>query len=95
MKDLKRAILMNEKDNVATALIPVIKGENAAVVYNNKSVAEIYALDDIEMYHKIAIKPIDKGELVYKYGEVIGKATQPIKAGEHVHVNNIESVMTK
>jgi altronate dehydratase small subunit len=95
MNNFKKAILMNEKDNVATALFTINKQESAAVVYNNNIVAEIDTLDDIDMYHKLAVKPIEKGALVYKYGEVIGKATQPIKAGEHVHVNNIESVMTK
>lgn len=95
MKNMKKAILMSEKDNVATALMPVKKKERTSVVFNNKTVAEIDAFENIEMYHKIAVKPIDKGEPVYKYGEVIGKATQHIKTGEHVHVNNIESVMTK
>lgn len=95
MADLKKAILMNEKDNVATALFTIKKEERAVIVYNNRVIAEIDALEDIDMYHKLAIKPVEKGEIVYKYGEVIGKATQTIKVGEHVHVNNIESVMTK
>lgn len=95
MSDIKKAILMNEKDNVATALFEIKRNEIAMVVYNNKIVAEINTLDDIDLYHKLAIKPIQKDEIVYKYGEVIGKAVQPIKSGEHVHVNNIESVMTK
>ncbi|VFS54652.1 Uncharacterised protein [Leminorella grimontii] len=28
---------------------------------------------------------------VYKYGESIGRATQAIELGEHVHVHNVES----
>lgn len=95
MDELKKAILMNERDNVATALFPIDKNEKAMIVYNNNTVSEIEVLDNIDRYHKIAIKPIEKDEIVYKYGEIIGKATQPIKVGEHVHVNNIESVMTK
>lgn len=95
MEELKKAILMNEKDNVATALFPINKNEKTMIVYNNGIVSEIEALDDIDRYHKLAIKAIEKDEIVYKYGEVIGKATKSIKLGEHVHVNNIESVMTK
>lgn len=95
MQDLKKAILMNKKDNVATALFPIKKNDSAVITCNNEIVTEIIALEDIEIYHKIAIKPIQKGALVYKYSEVIGQATNSIKVGEHVHVNNIESVMGK
>jgi altronate dehydratase small subunit len=95
MDELKKAILMNEKDNVATALFSIDKNEKIMIVYNNKIVSKVEALDNMDRYHKIAIKAIEKDEIVYKYGEVIGKATQAIKIGEHVHVNNIESVMTK
>ena len=95
MKDLKKAILMNKKDNVATALFPIEKNDSAVITYNNEIITEIIALDAIEIYHKIAIKPIQNGDLIYKYSEVIGRATNSIKIGEQVHVNNIESVMGK
>jgi len=51
---------------------------------------EIKAAADIPYGHKIAIKPIAKGETVFKYGLSIGKATENIKVGDHVHVHNIE-----
>jgi len=95
MCDFIKAILMNEKDNVATALLPVKKGRNVEIIYNNDVSTLVIALDDIDIYHKIAIKSIDNGDKVYKYGETIGRATGFIKAGQHVHVNNIESVMVK
>ena len=38
----------------------------------------------------VAIEPIAKGEPVVKYGEHIGIASSDIKAGEHVHVHNVE-----
>lgn len=95
MLSLKKAILMNDKDNVATVLTAINKNEWVVIVYNNKIVNEVNALEDIELYHKLAIRPIEMGEKLYKYGEVIGIATKSIKAGEHVHINNIESVMTK
>ena len=41
--------------------------------------------------HKIAVAPMDAGEPVVKYGEVIGFATSPIRAGQHVHVHNVRS----
>jgi altronate dehydratase len=41
--------------------------------------------------HKIAIRSIHSGERVIKYGEVIGRATQPIAGGAWVHVHNFVS----
>ncbi|MDP1993088.1 MAG: SAF domain-containing protein [Syntrophales bacterium] len=32
-----------------------------------------------------------KGDLIVKYGEPIGIATQDIRIGQHVHVHNLES----
>jgi altronate hydrolase len=38
--------------------------------------------------HKAARRAIEQDGPVIKYGVVIGVATQPIQAGEHVHVHN-------
>ena len=42
--------------------------------------------------HKIALRGLPAGALVHKYGEVIGVATVPIEAGDHVHVHNLAFV---
>lgn len=39
--------------------------------------------------HKIATHDIAEGEPVRRYNQIIGFATRPIKAGEHIHVHNI------
>jgi altronate dehydratase len=39
--------------------------------------------------HKVAVHAIAAGAHVRKYGQVIGAATRPIEAGEHVHVHNL------
>jgi altronate hydrolase len=39
--------------------------------------------------HKVAVKDIGAGEAVRKYDQIIGFASQPIAAGEHVHVHNL------
>ena len=41
--------------------------------------------------HKIALTDIKKGQAVYKYGQIIGFASQPILAGEHVHTHNVSA----
>jgi altronate hydrolase len=39
--------------------------------------------------HKVAVRTIAEGQPVRKYGQVIGFASAPIPAGEHVHVHNL------
>ncbi len=45
--------------------------------------------DAIESGHKVAIRSIPAGSAVVKYAQAIGRATQDIAAGEHVHSHNL------
>ena len=47
--------------------------------------------DKIPAGHKYALRPIACGEYVIKYGEIIGRATSDITAGEWVHTHNVKS----
>ncbi len=47
--------------------------------------------NEIPAGHKYALRDIKAGEYVIKYGEIIGKATADIKAGEWVHTHNVKS----
>ncbi|HVX45082.1 MAG TPA: altronate dehydratase family protein [Mycobacteriales bacterium] len=46
--------------------------------------------DPVPRGHKVAIRPIEKGEPVRKYGQIIGFATRDIEPGEFVHTHNVE-----
>lgn len=81
------AIVINSKDNVAVALRD-IKGDSYVRLSNGK---KIYVKQSIPFGHKFAVKKIDKGEPIIKYGETIGVATSAIEEGKHVHVHNIVS----
>lgn len=89
---MRRAIAISEKDNVATLLEEVRRGESVEVTVGEARLL-VKAEDDIPFGHKIALRDIKKGEKVVKYGEPIGEATKDIKKGEHVHVHNIRSIM--
>src|SRR5262249_29928844 len=41
--------------------------------------------------HKLALRPIHKGEPVLKYGQIIGFASADIAPGSHVHVHNVNA----
>ena len=86
---MRNAMIIDAKDNVAVAIEPITKGDNAIYVCEGKEVS-LPALEDITIYHKLATRDIAKGEPVVKYGEHIGVASSDIKAGEHVHVHNVE-----
>ncbi len=77
---------IDEKDNLVTCLRNVTKGETVEV-----DGRKITVNSDIPQFHKIAIENIKAGDLCYKYGQVIGKATVDIKIGDYVHVHNCES----
>jgi altronate dehydratase small subunit len=85
-----QAIVINEKDNVATALEPLNAGANVSAEVHG-CVEEITLLSDIPMGHKFALQDMEKGEAVIKYGEPIGQSTVRITRGEHVHVHNVIS----
>jgi len=83
------AMIIDVKDNVAVAIEPITKGETITYLCEGKEVT-LTAAQDITIYHKLARKDITKGEPIVKYGEHIGIAGCDIKAGEHVHVHNVE-----
>jgi altronate hydrolase len=82
----RTAIQLDPRDNVATALVPLAAGR--AVTLEG---ATVKLAADIPRGHKFALRAIAAGEPVIKYGQPIGRATQPIRAGEHVHVHNVAS----
>ena len=86
---MNRLVRITEKDMVAVALYPLEAGE--AVSYGTGSVAPLEA---IPMGHKVALRAIEKGEAVIKYGFPIGSATEPIPEGAHVHSHNLRTLLS-
>jgi arabinonate dehydratase len=48
----------------------------------------ITAADVVPGGHKIATRDIERGQPVYRYGQIIGFASRDIRTGEHVHTHN-------
>ena len=88
MTKRRRYIVDDERDNVATAIIDLKKGES----FKTKS-GEVVLLKSIRYGHKFALVDIPNGEFVIKYGEQIGRATLHIPRGDHVHVHNVEDIV--
>ena len=80
---MNNLIILNKNDNVAVTpfvIDPQTKIERQGIV----------SIDPIPFGHKICLKPINKGEPVIKYDQIIGFASKSIKPGEHVHSHNLE-----
>ena len=50
---------------------------------------KVHTLVTIPAGHKLAVRDVAQGEPLRRYNQIIGFATRPIKAGEHVHVHNL------
>ena len=88
---MKKALILDEKDNVANALIDLDKNIQVDLIIRDLKI-KIKINENIPMGHKFLIKKdIRKGEYIIKYGEIIGRATKFIKVGSHVHIHNVES----
>lgn len=86
----RNAIVIKRQDNVATAIGDIPAGNDALFGIDDES-RSITVSQAIALGHKLALRHIDKGEEILKYGTVIGLATRDIEPGEHVHVHNVES----
>jgi len=88
------AIAIHPDDDVAVALRDLAAGE-AVRVRRSGTIERIAAAAAIPLGHKLALRAIDPGAVVRKYGEAIGAAAAAIAPGAHVHVHNLKSRRAK
>ena len=90
---MKKAIQIDGRDNVATVTSEVEEGEAVEVLSPE---GEVLVKPKVAGYvpfgHKIALRGLEKGDEIFKYGEVIGVASEDIGLGAWVHTHNLESV---
>ena len=60
------------------------------MIINEKDNVEV----NTENGHKYAVRDIEKGEKVIKYGYPIGVASENIKKGDHVHSHNLKTALS-
>src|SRR3954447_11031526 len=78
------AVYLSSDDNICVAARNLAAGESLSV-----GGQEITLADSVRLGHKIAVRPIRKGEHVRKYGQIIGQATESIEPGQWVHSHNL------
>jgi altronate dehydratase len=83
---MKAALVISDRDNVATALQRLEPG----LVLELRGAA-VTVVESVPPGHKISLRRIGAGEAVIKYGSPIGTASADIPAGAHVHTHNVAS----
>jgi (2R)-sulfolactate sulfo-lyase subunit alpha len=87
------ALLHHDVDDVAVVIHDVAAGDQVrAVDLNGQEVAVVQAIEAIPLGHKIALRDMPAEHKVIKYGRTIGRATQSITKGAHVHTQNLKSI---
>ncbi len=86
----REGLIVEPNDDVIVVLEAVSKGDHVSYPIGGEE-REVVSVSDVPIYHKIAVRDIQKGSHVMKYGEIIGVATANIQCGEHVHVQNLDS----
>lgn len=92
MLDKLNALVLNQLDQVGVALEGFRVGDEAIYQINGQNF-KVKIVKDVPIYHKFSLIDIEVGDHIRKYGQVIGRATQPIKIGEHVHEHNLVSTI--
>ncbi|SDH52207.1 SAF domain-containing protein [Variovorax sp. OV700] len=77
-----RVIRLHADDDVVISLDQLVAGTH--IESENVAVAGL-----IPPGHKMATRAIEPGAAVRRYGQIIGFASRPIRAGQHVHTHNL------
>lgn len=80
-------VLLNERDTVVVARDTAPAG---SVWTSTDGTQTVVAREQIDLGHKMALRPFASGETVVKFGQPIGFATKPIAAGEWIHSHNLD-----
>jgi altronate hydrolase len=76
------AVLLNVNDDVLIATRKLAPG---TVLLDGRLVT----VESIPAGHKVALRAIAAGAAARRYDQIIGFATRPIEAGQHVHLHNL------
>lgn len=85
------SLKISENDSVVVVMEELKEGDTAKYKVGDE-IREVKLTQNVPIYHKVAIVNKKKGDLVYKYGQVIGKVTKDITIGQHVHTQNITGI---
>ena len=86
-------VVHDEGDSVGVVVVEGVSAgdELTGWIMDQDQEITFQATSDIPIGHKLAIKALNEGDTVIKYGVDIGRVVADIKVGEHAHVHNIKT----
>ena len=86
-------VVHEEGDSVGTIVVEGMSSNTKMVgwIMEEDKTLNLTTISDIPIGHKVALKDLETGDTIIKYGVDIGRVVAPIKAGEHLHVHNVKT----
>jgi (2R)-sulfolactate sulfo-lyase subunit alpha len=86
-------VVHDENDSVGVVVVEGVKAGDrlSGWIMDQDKDIQVVAKSDIPIGHKLAIKALESGATVIKYGVDIGKTIAAIGVGEHTHVQNLRT----
>lgn len=90
---IPQLLIHHPEDNVAVVVVEQVDvgREIRAVVVADQSERKLCLEKAVAIGHKVALCALVSGETAIKYGQDIGRITQAIALGEHVHTHNLKT----
>ena len=86
-------LVHDEKDAVGVVVVENIDAGQrlSGWIMDADKTIDVTVNHAIPLGHKFALRAINNGDSVLKYGENIGHAVADIATGDHVHVHNLKT----
>jgi len=93
MSEIPHLLVHDHQDSVGVVVIEGLEANTDMLVCvtHDNSTFRLAAHESAPIGHKIALKDLNKGDTVFKYGEDIGIMTADVKKGHHLHTQNCKT----
>lgn len=93
MENTPHLLVHDRRDNVGVVVVEnlAIGANLLCVVIEDNSEFRCTLEDAVPIGHKIALRDLNLGDTVIKYGQDIGRVAAAVRKGAHVHVHNLKT----
>ena len=86
-------IVHDKADSVGVVVVEdVVAGKDVTGwIMETDETIQLKSLDAVPLGHKIALRDLQVGDTVLKYGHDVGRIVANVAKGRHVHVHNLKT----
>ena len=86
-------LVHHPQDNVGVVVVEGLEAgtEMLCVVTHDDTDFRLVARAGVPIGHKVALRDLQAGDTVIKYGQDIGRIVADVQQGGHVHVHNLRT----